>query len=132
MEYNSFLEKCNESDVLEFENQMVKLDKFKANLNGAFHMNNKSALAEIAKYILPPQSLGSTNIYNFFNGDGIEASILRIGSQGWKKGKIKLKVTLEFCLDEPEIEEITQSNDAEINQTSSPLDDIRQMMNKDN
>ncbi|WP_369294386.1 KGK domain-containing protein, partial [Escherichia coli] len=40
-----------------------------------------------------------------------------------EKGKIKLKVTLEFCPDEPEIEEVTQSNDAENNQASSPLDD---------
>ncbi len=42
MEYNSFLEKCNEGDVLEFENQMVKLDKFKANSNNAFHLQQFS------------------------------------------------------------------------------------------
>ncbi len=62
---------------------------------------------------------------------GVNCEILKPGNTNWKKGKIKINISLEFCPDEPEIEEVTQSNDAEINQTSSPLDDIRQMMNKD-
>ena len=63
---------------------------------------------------------------------GVNCEILKPGSTSWKKGKIKINISLEFCPDEPEIEEITRSNDAEINQTNSPLDDIRQRMNKDN
>ncbi|ACB52473.1 hypothetical protein cce_3125 [Crocosphaera subtropica ATCC 51142] len=41
-----------------------------------------------------------------------------MGSNSWKKGKIRLKVSLEFIPDEPKIKEI-----------ESPLDDIRQSIN---
>ncbi len=130
MKYDTFLQKCNEDDVLELNNQMVKLSKFKYDLNLAFNIDqNREALLSITKYVTTPSVAIARQL---FNGDGVDANVLRIGSQGWKKGKLKINVTLEFCPDEPEIEEIMQSNDAEINQASSPLDDIRQMMNKDN
>ena len=50
--------------------------------------------------------------------DGELCEILKAGSSGWQKGKIKLKVnlTLEFIPDEPEI-------------AQSPLDDLRQEIN---
>mgnify|MGYP000518823907 CR=1 FL=1 len=60
--------------------------------------------------------------------DSINCEILRLGGKNWQKGKVRIKVTLEFCPDEPEIEEILGNNQSEINQTESPLDDIRQMM----
>lgn len=63
---------------------------------------------------------------------GVSCEILKPGNKSWKKGKIKISINLEFCPDEPEIDEIMQSNDSSIKQASSPLDDIRQMMNKDN
>lgn len=62
--------------------------------------------------------------------EGIDCEVLKFDSKAWQKGKVRIKVTLEFCPDEPEIEEIMQSNDIENNQPKSPLDDIRQMMNK--
>lgn len=64
-----------------------------------------------------------------FEEDGLQLEVLRLDAKGWKKGKVRFSV--EFCPDEPEIEEMTQSNSTEINQTSSPLDDIRQRMSKD-
>ena len=65
-------------------------------------------------------------------GEGINCEILKLDSNAWQKGKIRVKFAIEFCPDEPELEQTTQSNDLEINQTESPLDDIRRMMNKDN
>ena len=132
MEYDAFLQKCNDDDVLELDNKMIKLSKLRSDLNLVCSFNhNSQALVAIAKYVKSPP-LSNKDVQKLFNDDGVDANALRIGSQGWKKGKIKLKIVLEFCPDEPEIEEITQSNDAENNQASSPLDDIRQMMNKDN
>lgn len=61
--------------------------------------------------------------------DGINCEILRLDGKSWQKGKVKIKVTLEFCLDEPDIEETLENNQSEINQSESSLDDIRQMMN---
>ncbi len=133
MEYNTFLQKCNGDDVLELDNQMVKLSKLKANLNLVSNLNqNYEPLVAIAKYILKSPQLSNNTIQQLFNDDGIDANVLCIGSQGWKKGKIKLRFILDFCPDELEIEETTQSNDTENNQPESPLDDIRRIMNKDN
>lgn len=62
--------------------------------------------------------------------DGINCEVLRLGVKSWQKGKVKIKVTLEFCLDEPDTEETSVNNQLEINQNESPLDDIRQMMSE--
>ena len=40
----------------------------------------------------------------------------------WKKGKIKVELTVKFYPDEPDVEEV--------NQAESSLDDIRLMVNK--
>lgn len=60
---------------------------------------------------------------------GLEMEVLKMDAKGWKKGKVRLSI--EFCPDQPEIKEIMQSNDSALNQASSPLDDIRQRMSKD-
>ena len=52
--------------------------------------------------------------------EGKNCEILNIGSKNWKKGKIRINITLEFCPDEPD----------EL-QPESPLDDIRKTMNED-
>ncbi len=130
MEYDTFLQKCNDDDVLELESQIVKLSAFSSNLDRALKWNsNQDALLVVVRCMKTPP-LSNTNVKQLFDGDGIDANILRIGSQGWKKGKIELKLTLEFYPNEPEIEETIKVNNTEINRTSSPLDDIRQMMNQ--
>ena len=57
----------------------------------------------------------------FSNGDwfhkGKECEILKLGSTGWQKGKVRLKVIVEFCPDEPELSE-----------PESPLDSLRQKL----
>lgn len=35
--------------------------------------------------------------------DGLEVEVLKVGALAWQKGKLKLKVTVEFCPDEPEL-----------------------------
>ena len=39
--------------------------------------------------------------------EGVECKVLKYGAKEWQSGKVKLKVTVEFCPDEPvaEIEE---------------------------
>lgn len=44
-------------------------------------------------------------------GEGVPCEILQLGAKGWRKGKVRMRIELEFCPDEPE----------------SPLDDIRQI-----
>ena len=45
--------------------------------------------------------------------EGVCFQILKAGSSGWQKGKLRINVTLEFIPDEPE-------------ENKSPLDDVRQ------
>lgn len=53
--------------------------------------------------------------------EGVEAEILEPESGKWKKGKMRMRVILEFCPDEPEEIEKDLSQ-----QDNNSLDDIRQ------
>ncbi|MGB5960690.1 MAG: KGK domain-containing protein [Coleofasciculaceae cyanobacterium] len=55
--------------------------------------------------------------------EGVDCATLKFGSEGWQKGKVRFKISVEFCPEEPEI--------AETPQPDSPLDDLRQMINKE-
>ncbi|MEK0189747.1 KGK domain-containing protein, partial [Microcoleus anatoxicus] len=58
---------------------------------------------------------------------------LKIGAKGWQKGKVKIRVIVEFCPDEPEVEETSENNQLEIIPPESPLDDLRrQLLNHEN
>ena len=59
--------------------------------------------------------------------EGIKCEVLTCDGNGWQTGKVRL--TLEFIPDEPEVEEISASN--QISLPESPLDDLRQRINKD-
>ncbi|MGA9380612.1 MAG: KGK domain-containing protein [Phormidium sp.] len=60
---------------------------------------------------------------------GIDCEILKPGAKNWQKGKVRIRVSLEFCPDEPEIEEESLSNQLGVDPPESPLDDLRRMMN---
>lgn len=62
---------------------------------------------------------------------GKDCEVLKISSKGWQKGKLRIKLALEFYPDEPEIEETSVSNEPKDNQPESPLDDIRRIINQD-
>jgi hypothetical protein len=49
--------------------------------------------------------------------EGLECEVLNLGANQWKKGKVRIKISFEFCPDEPEISEY-----------ESPLDEIRREM----
>lgn len=70
------------------------------------------------------ESKENEKVESFFT-TGINAQVLRYGANGWQKGKVRLKFTLEFCPDEPEVHKI--SNQPETSEPESPLDEIRRM-----
>lgn len=51
--------------------------------------------------------------------EGVECEVLNLGANQWKKGKVRIKISFEFCPDEPEI-----------SQYESPLDEICREMNQ--
>ncbi|GET42165.1 KGK domain-containing protein [Microseira wollei] len=63
--------------------------------------------------------------------DGLDCEILRPGAKGWQKGRVRIKVTLEFCPDEPEIQETPSNEQPKISEPESP-DDLRQLINQNN
>ncbi|MEQ9367443.1 MAG: KGK domain-containing protein [Coleofasciculus chthonoplastes F3-SA18-01] len=96
-------------------------------------------------------SLGNVKIQWVFPQEGQNCEILRLGSKHWQKGKLRIQANLEifpnkndsekksitqfileFCPDEPEVEEILEINESDIPQPESPLDDLRQRINQDN
>ncbi|MEH1945490.1 MAG: KGK domain-containing protein [Nostoc sp.] len=53
--------------------------------------------------------------------------MLTLGSPSWKKGKVKIKISVEFYIEEEDLQ-ITNSNNSEITEPESPLDDLRRMI----
>jgi hypothetical protein len=141
MEYKFDFHNCGNDDALSFGNAMLKVEKLKETVNRVLPENG---LGQTLNNSLSEQNLnievGLTtnqrrNAYEKWFGEGIDCEILRVGAQGWQKGKIKLKlnVTIEFCPDEPEVEDTPKNNESETSQPESPLDDLRrQLLNQEN
>jgi hypothetical protein len=62
---------------------------------------------------------------NWFT-QGVDCEILKTNGKGWQKGKIRIKISLEFCPNQTD--ELPESSDAVDGNSDSTLDDIRQMI----
>lgn len=103
---NNF-EELNKNDVVSVEDfnvvrigvipqQMIKVEQFKE---------------QVIKHLIG--NPGDQRIEQWLN-KGVKSEVLKPGGD-WQKGKVKMKITLEFCPDEP-------------TQPASPLDDIRKQI----
>jgi hypothetical protein len=61
--------------------------------------------------------------------DGVDCEILQPGKQFWCKGKMRLKLVLEFCPNEPKLSETHTSKNLNNSDGNSSLDDIRATIN---
>ncbi|MBE9044619.1 hypothetical protein IQ255_09415 [Pleurocapsales cyanobacterium LEGE 10410] len=112
------IEHENSNTVVSFDNGATfKISKFMEKLNSFFVQSVLNSLSEQLKQT----GLGNPPGYGGTWTKGIKAEILEPKSVEWKKGKIRMRVILEFCPDEPEEmkSDIAQQN-------GSSLDDIRQ------
>ena len=129
MKFNNYFEECQDDDVLCHQTDLFKVKKFKSAIITAF----KTAIPDKLQEELARQNLHIKLIKwidegrkkrlielnnNVWFEEGVDFQILRAGSSGWQKGKIKINVSLEFIPDEPE--------------EKSPLDDVRQEIDRDN
>lgn len=137
MEDNSFLPDCGDDDVLQFRSEMLKVDKVRKAVQKAFDGKVAQTLSDSLKSqgvnIAPESQIINDEIHSFHSrwfGEGIDCELLKIAAKGWQKGKVRIRLTLEFCPDEPEVAGTVASNDPEIAQPESPLDVIRRMINE--
>lgn len=140
MEDSCHLSNCGEHDVVLFNSTTCKLNQVREEVSTHFstyklgeQITNSLRANKNLHVHVGAKSLARNDFrqaYDKWFGDGIDCEILKVGAAGWQKGKVKinLNVTLEFCPDEPEVEETRASNKQEISQPESPLDDIRLMI----
>jgi hypothetical protein len=111
---NEYLNQCDEKDVMSFEpEKLISVSKLE---DIVFQSFRESGIRAISNYLSEKFNVRETH---FWFGQGGECEILRAGSQGWQKGKIKINVSLEFLPDELEV-------------IQSPLDDVRQEFKQNN
>lgn len=91
-------------------------------MNFAFIQQN--SLGESRFYALREKGVEIGNIKELWS-EGKDCEVLRLGAKGWQKGKLRIKVSVDFSPDEPDIEEPLASDEIKIAQPESPLDDIR-------
>lgn len=136
MEEKFYLSDCGDDDVLSFGDNTFKVSKFRIAVNKSFGYDIGGVLSNqlsregvlIDQKILLPSG-NSKDYVRWFN-EGIDCEILNLGSKSWKKGKVRIKFSVEFY-EEQEAVETPSSDKPEINQPESPLDDMRRMMNED-
>ena len=110
------LEHEDSNAVISFNNGTTfKISKLMEKLNSFLQQFVLNSLSEKLTQV----GLGSTPNRAYFYS-GVDAEILEPKSGEWKKGKVRMRVVLEFCPDEPE--EIKDGSTGQINS----LDDIRQ------
>ncbi|MEP0886289.1 hypothetical protein NDI49_32665 [Trichocoleus sp. ST-U3] len=123
MEDNSYLPEYGDDDVLSLASgEMFKVGKFREALKSVCTEENKVPYS--LHSLLSAKKIGisgGASTTKAMLEHGVDGEVLRIGAKGWQKGKLRIKVSLEFYPDEPEI-----------SQPESPLDDIRKMMNQEN
>ena len=85
--------------VVSFDNGTTfKISKFMEKLNSFFIQSVLNNLSEQLKQ----EGLGTPPSYGSNWNKSVEAEILEPQSGEWKKGKIRMRVILEFCPDETE------------------------------
>ena len=110
---NEYLQQCDSNDIVKTKSDAwADIKKIKDTVFSSFINYGIPAISQ--------QINNSLNIRNsnVWFSEGTNYEILRAGSKGWQKGKLKINVTLEFIPDEPE--------------EKSPLDRVRQELNRDN
>lgn len=121
---------CEDSEVLLFGEHTSLVQKLKKDLQDALKENASSILETLA-YNLSNHSVriirDRTSFDEKWFEEGKKCKILRLGAKGWESGKLRIKVSLEFCPDEPE-EDIEVD---EIDQLEDSLDDLRQKFKQD-
>ncbi|MGB3403042.1 MAG: KGK domain-containing protein [Microcoleaceae cyanobacterium] len=124
------LENCENDDILSFDDEICKVKKIKQASNDYCHHISDNYVDYIGENV----NIRGLNILHDFDrrfkanyewfDSGKECELLKEGKR-WQKGKLRIKLTLEFIPDEP-----VEENDYQ--EIESPLDEIRQQLTENN
>ncbi|MCT7982771.1 hypothetical protein NG796_05625 [Laspinema sp. A4] len=101
MEENNILPECSDDDVVSFRGKLFKVSQLRTMMGHA--MTEQNQLNHTLSNALKQTGLelGLTDTKEFLN-QGVKGELLKITGKGWEKGKIKMKISLEFIPDVPE------------------------------
>ncbi|BAY71606.1 KGK domain-containing protein [Anabaena sp. FACHB-709] len=127
MEENFDLSNCSNDDALSVKDKVFKIFHIKEAIKKAF----RSKLSEELYILLnsygisidPGGYLVGNKFYRYTHkwfDEGVDCEVLKPATKGWQKGRLRIKVTLEFIPDEPPTHE-----------SESPLDDLRRMIDEE-
>jgi len=103
MQEHSLLPDFNDDDVCSFGSTMFSVGKFRQAVKKALEVELEDALTEELKYqgveivtkVYDSEQRGHL-IQPWFTS-GVDCQMLRVGGKSWKKGKVTIRVNLEFC-----------------------------------
>jgi hypothetical protein len=67
--------------------------------------------------------------YGRYFGEGVAFEILQPGSEEWVKGRMRLKMSIEFLVDQADLSDLETQSDAADSGSENSLDAIRQASN---
>ncbi|WP_413199001.1 KGK domain-containing protein [Nostoc piscinale] len=115
---------CNDDDVVEIGDNIYKIRRIKSGTSQSSNQNLSNQLQ---------QGLNNQKIQfpscDYFSHKGIDCKILTLGSQNWKNGKIKFKLSVEFYIEEDV--EINNSQDLDVAEVESSLDELRRRLQEE-
>ncbi|MDY7006907.1 MAG: KGK domain-containing protein [Cyanobacteriota bacterium] len=138
MEENFYPKDCNDNDVISFGDNTYKIGILKQGLIQSFDNNMGYKLDQklmenrikIPDLIIQPPDINEP--YARLFDSSIDCEILNLGSDKWKKGKFRVKISVEFYVEAEETEKISNNENSEYIEPESPLDDLRQKFNEEN
>ncbi|MBD2436764.1 KGK domain-containing protein [Nostoc sp. FACHB-110] len=116
---------CNDDDVIEVGDNTYKVSKIKTGVS----QSSNHSLAQRLQQELNNQIIQLPSVEKCFK-EGIDCQILTLGSQNWKKGKVKFNLSIEFYIEDDL--ETTNSNNLNFTEPESPFDDLRRMIHEEN
>ncbi len=115
----------NNCKILDYD-EVVQIEESLRILSNDPTCKSREFIAELMAVLkqLPGQQWKTSST---ISEEGIKAQVLTYEAKGWQKGRIRIR--LEFCPDEPEVEEIAGPQELEslLIEPESPLDEIRRM-----
>lgn len=106
---------CNDDDVISLGNNTYKIAKLnKAIVESCNNTLGRTLISETNQRRVKLDDRLNANDHGKLFNEGIDCEILKTDAKGWQKGKFKVRVSIEFLVE-----------DTEETQIESPLDDIR-------